>query len=192
MGRLRIIAGRLKGRRIRFPDTLVARPTAERVREALFSILGATVEGARVLDAYCGSGALGFEAASRGAGPVVFVDDSADAIDAVRENAERMGIGPSCRFFCGTVLDLVGQAALGEPFDLILADPPYGSEEGAVLARRAVEIGVLRPDGLLVVERDARVEPRVTEPGTVVRVRVARYGRTCLDFYRGAAHGGVG
>jgi 16S rRNA (guanine966-N2)-methyltransferase len=189
---LRIIAGSLKGRRILVPDAVAVRPTPERAREALFSILGETVEEARVLDAYCGSGALGFEAVSRGAGRVVFADESAEVLDAVRANAERMGVRPVCGFVRGKVLDLLARGGLGAPFDLILADPPYGSPEGERLPRSVVESGTLRGGGLLVVERDARSKPTREADGAMARVRVARYGSTRLEFYRPGADGRLG
>jgi len=180
MGQLRIVAGRLGGRRIRVPAGGRIRPTADRVREALFSILGARVEGAHVLDAYAGSGALGFEALSRGANHVVFVEADRGAAEALRATARDLGVGSSCSILEGRMARLGQAGALGSAFSLILADPPYGDvEEVPGFLRLAAPL--LVADGLLALERAASAEP-VADPGLRLERR-ARYGRSRLDFY---------
>ena len=120
---MRVVAGEHAGRRLAAPRGGRTRPTPDRVREALFSILG-PVEGLRVLDLYAGSGALGIEALSRGARDATFVDSDAAAARAVRENLER--VGAEGRVFRADVLSFLrGAARHGERWDLVLCDPPY-------------------------------------------------------------------
>jgi len=127
LGSLRIIAGAFKGRRIHIAAGSTTRPTAERAREALFSILGTSVRGARVLDAYSGSGALGFEALSREAAEVVFVESDPRAVRGLRETAESFGVSDRCVVIAGRVSDHLRGGAVQGQFDLILADPPYAA-----------------------------------------------------------------
>lgn len=180
-GRLRIVAGELKGRRIELPPEASFRPTADRVREALFSILGTSVREARVLDAYCGSGALGFEALSRGAAHVVFVENDRRALDALHATAARLGVSPRSVVHAGPAVAALESRALAGPFDLVLADPPYGSGEPARFLPWAGR--VLAPGGTVVVERDRR-DATVSGGGMLVCCRTAGYGRVRLDFYR--------
>jgi 16S rRNA (guanine966-N2)-methyltransferase len=183
LGRLRIIAGEHRGRRIAVPPGSEVRPTADRVREALFSILGESVRRARVLDAYAGSGALGFEALSRGADHITFVEVEPRSVATLRANVESLAAGAQCDVLQGLVLELLEPGRIGGSFDLVLADPPYEAAEfGPFLARAR---RVLAPSGRIVLERDRRQEP--LESDRLERTRTARYGRSCLDFY---AHGG--
>ena len=181
MGRLRIIAGTLKGRRIQVPSDLPLRPTADRVREALFSILGSSVVEAVVLDAFAGSGALGFEALSRGAARVVFLEHDRRAAEALRAAAGDLGVDSLCSVLEGPVSRSVRGNRIGGPFDLILADPPYDDSEGAArFVPRAARL--LRREGRFVLERPAAANPAVCS-----RLRLERsasYGRCRLDFYR--------
>jgi 16S rRNA (guanine(966)-N(2))-methyltransferase RsmD len=160
------------------------RPTAERVREALFSILGASVEGARVLDACSGSGALGFEAISRGARHVVFVESDRIALRALRDSAVQLGVTERCTLLAGPVENELARPVAHEtPFDLVLADPPYGSDLGGTILSLATRR--LAPGGWIVVERDRRQAPPANaEACGLDRFREAAYGRTRLDFYR--------
>jgi 16S rRNA (guanine966-N2)-methyltransferase len=189
MGRLRIIAGSLKGRRIQVPRDLPLRPTADRVREALFSILGPAVVEAVVLDAYAGSGALGFEALSRGASRVVFLEHAGRAAEGLRAAARDLGVASLCSVLEGPVSRSVRGNRIGGPFDLILADPPYDDGEGvARFVPRAA--GLLRREGRFVLER-----PVAANPAVCSRLRLersARYGRCRLDFYRLHDPGGDG
>jgi 16S rRNA (guanine966-N2)-methyltransferase len=184
LGRLRIIAGRLKGRRIVVPRNAELRPTADRVREALFSILGGSVEGARVLDLFSGTGALGLEALSRGAAEVVFVEADGGVIRALEQTVVELDAGAICRVVHGDVVTSLERGTITGPFDLVLADPPYG--EGLVdqflgiLGRGAW----VSPGGRVVVERPLR-EPTTSLAGEVLGWhRSARYGATRLDFYQ--------
>jgi 16S rRNA (guanine966-N2)-methyltransferase len=178
---LRIIAGEFRGRRIRVPRNADVRPTAERVREALFSILGSRPVGARVLDLYSGSGALGFEALSRGALAVVFCEARGEAIRTVRRNVELLGVDARCRVLPGRVLATLARGRVGGPFELILADPPYADQEVSTLLRCIHGRALLAPDGLIVLER-ARNTAAACVPG-LERIRSSVYGGTRLDFF---------
>ena len=181
MSGLRIVAGELGGRRIRVPRVPGLRPTPERVREALFSILGPGLEGA-VLDLYSGSGALGFEALSRGATPAVFVEVDRVAVRALEQNAERLGVLERCKFHHGRVLDQLPRVR--GRFSLILADPPYREGDRPRLLSELAELRLLDPEGVLVIERDSRALAAELERGPRL-VRSVRYGGSSLDLYRG-------
>ena len=179
---MRIIAGTHKGRKIRVPAGAV-RPTPERVREALFSILGETVRDARVLDAYSGSGALGFEALSRGAAEVVFLEAAPAAATNLRRTASELGLEARCRVQGGGAIELVRRGLVRGPFRLVLADPPYATDETAGFLALIAEGGLLSGDGRVVLEREAR-SPTVNPGGRgLILTRSCRYGRTRIDFY---------
>jgi 16S rRNA (guanine966-N2)-methyltransferase len=182
-GTLRIVAGELRGRRVRVPPGVV-RPTADRVREAVFSILGPLVDGAAVLDLYAGSGALALEALSRGAARAVCVEADRDAAAVLRDNVQALGLAGRCRVVERRAAELRG-VALGGPFDLVFADPPYGGTEHPVIA--ALAPLVLAATGVLVLEREAGDGAAPLEWPDLERARVARYGRTALELYRWTA-----
>jgi 16S rRNA (guanine966-N2)-methyltransferase len=130
---LRIIAGRWKGHRLKVLRGRDVRPTSDRVREAWMSAIGGRIEGARVIDLFAGSGALGLEALSRGASEVTFVERARGALKLLRANIELLGAQSECRVWEGEVFHFLG--TITEPVDLALADPPYG--QGA--AQRLVD-----------------------------------------------------
>lgn len=153
-GELRIIAGRFRHRRLRFPALSGLRPTSDRVRETLFNWLQAVLPGARCLDLFAGSGALGFEALSRGAAEVVFVERSPEAIGALRENAEKLQLPRTAACF-----ELADAARYlqspASPFDIVFLDPPFDS---GMLASSLVALdgaGWLAPGALVYVEAPA-------------------------------------
>jgi 16S rRNA (guanine966-N2)-methyltransferase len=158
---MRIVGGHLRGRVLAAPKTNAIRPTADRLREALFNILvhayGDPVSGARVLDLFAGTGALGIEAVSRGAAFVLFVDDGAEARAILRENVATLGLGGMTRIFRRDAGKL-GDAHPIEPFSLVFLDPPYGQglAETAIASARAG--GWLAPDALVVVEEAAKAD----------------------------------
>ena len=180
----RLIAGVAGGRRLKVPPAGV-RPTGDRAREALFNSLGSLVdlEGAAVLDLYAGSGALGLEALSRGAGSVVFVESSPKVLPVLRANLAAVGL-PGGRVVAGSVPTVVG----GRPpaaFDLVLADPPYATPESEVLdvLGALVRAGWLAPGAVLVVERSSREAP-FEWPTPLLGLRDRRYGEALLRYGR--------
>ena len=132
---MRIIAGRWRGRRLKTLRGLGIRPTSDRVRESWMAALGPDLEGATVLDLFAGSGALGFEALSRGAERTVFVERVRGALDAIRANAELLGAESEVEIRSGDAMEYVSRLSAGD-FDLALADPPYGKGFAAVLIER--------------------------------------------------------
>ena len=156
---MRVVGGRLRGRALAAPKSRSIRPTADRLRESLFNILvhsfGDPITGARVLDLFAGTGALGIEALSRGAAFALFVDESAEARALLRENVAALGLGGVSRIFRRDATRL-GPAHPLQPFSLAFIDPPYGhglAEESLVSARAG---GWLLPDALIVVEEAAK------------------------------------
>jgi 16S rRNA (guanine966-N2)-methyltransferase len=183
MGRIRIIAGELKGRRIRVPEGPALRPTADRVREALFSILGARISHARVLDAYAGSGALGFEAISRGAREVVFLEADRSVARHLERAAADLDVAERCSVHPTDAARWLAGGGGRTPFNVILADPPYGAGAPEALLSLASNPAWLAPRGWIVVERAATADPVEDAGHGVRRFRTARYGGTCLDFF---------
>ena len=152
---MRVVGGRLRGRALAGPTSQAIRPTADRMRESLFNILahgyGDPAIGARVLDLFAGSGALGIEALSRGAAFALFVDDGAEARALVRGNVESLGLGGVTRIFRRDATKL-GPAHPIEPFSLVFADPPYGRGLAELALASARGGGWLAPGALVVVE----------------------------------------
>jgi 16S rRNA (guanine966-N2)-methyltransferase len=175
---VRIVAGRWGGRRLSSPKGATTRPTADRVREALFSILGGRVEGARVLDLFAGSGALGLEALSRGAAEATFVDAAPAAIAAVRANLEALGGEAEVRR-ADAVRFLRAASGQARHYDLVLLDPPY--RLAARLGRELSEAlpAVLAHDALVVSESDRRAPLSLDLTVTDER----RYGDTLIRIH---------
>jgi 16S rRNA (guanine966-N2)-methyltransferase len=182
---MRVVAGRLRSRPIAGPKGAGLRPTADRLRESLFNILahgyGDPVDGARVLDLFAGTGALGIEALSRGAAFTLFVDDALEARALLRQNAETLGLGGVSRIFRRDASKL-GPAHPLEPFSLVFLDPPYGrglAEKALVSAR---EGGWLKPQALIVVEEAAAAAFKAPEGFAQLERRT--YDDTELIFLR--------
>jgi 16S rRNA (guanine(966)-N(2))-methyltransferase RsmD len=183
---MRVIAGSAKGRRLDAPRGRAVRPTADRVKEALFSILGSRCDlgGAAVLDLFAGSGALGIEALSRGAAAVTFVEQDPGARRALTANLARCDLAQRGRIYgqsaTAALARLAGEAAR---FDGVLMDPPYG----AGLAERLLDMlgqgPLLRPDSWVMAEH--HVDDRLAETyGTLRLTTSKRYGKTVLSLYR--------
>src|SRR3954453_22341931 len=149
---MRVIAGAWKGHPLKAPPGRSRRPTADRTREALFSILG-DITGSRVLDLYAGSGALGIEALSRGAAEALFVESSRRPADTLRANLRAVG-GPAARVSVAKVLPFLEREQASTPYDLVFAAPPYSSAPR--LGERLSQLlpGVLHPSSLTVTESD--------------------------------------
>jgi len=182
---MRIIGGSARGRRIKSPPGRV-RPTADRVREALFSILGADVPGSRFLDLFAGSGAVGFEALSRGADFVAFVEEDTGRAAAISKHLREFAWSDQARVFRLTARKFLTRTE--ERFDIIFVDPPYG---GPLLteAFRQILLGkILSEDGILVLEH-----PSSTDVKELVlpsySCRPYRYGDTMLSVYRPLSRG---
>jgi 16S rRNA (guanine966-N2)-methyltransferase len=176
---MRIIAGAARGRRLVAPAGDTVRPTADRVREALFSSLAPLLPGATVLDAFAGSGALGLEARSRGAAHVTLVEQDRRALVALRRNVDTVALGAT-DVVAGDVLRMAATGRLaGAPFDLVLLDPPYALTEDE-LARLLADLEAsLAEDATVVVERAASA-PAPRWPGSLRSVSERRYGSTRL------------
>ena len=169
---------------IQVPDNREVRPTADRVREALFSILASRMVGARVLDAYAGSGALGFEALSRGAAHVLFIEADRRVARLLHDNGVDLGLEGRFSVRHARAADWLDHASPEIPFDLILADPPYEGAETASFLPLAASPRWLSPTGWIVVERGRSHHAVETAGHGVSRFRSAVYGRSGLDFYR--------
>ena len=185
---MRIVAGTLKGRPIVAPEGQGTRPTSDRARQAVFNVLehaawAEPLEGARVIDLYAGSGALGFEAISRGAGFCLFVEIDDEARGAIRENADAWGLMGRTRVHRRSATDLgVRPGSAGEAFDLAFLDPPYRKGLGEQTLARLVEGNWLTPGATVVFERGSD-EPDIDTPG-YERLDVRDYGAARVLFLR--------
>lgn len=179
---MRIIAGEMRSRKLKAPEGMDTRPTADRVKEALFSILGSRVYGARVLDLYAGSGALALEALSRGAECAVLCDLSREACRVIRENISSLGCEGKARLL--QMRDTAALEALktaGQAFDLIFLDPPYRMDAAPVCAA-IVKAGLMKDDGVIIVEHGRETPPNAAAPLKLFDRR--QYGAAGLSLYR--------
>ncbi len=185
---MRVVAGELRSRRLHAVAGRETRPTSDRARAGLFDWLGPhCVDGARVLDLFAGTGALGIEALSRGASEAVFVERARPALRALRRNLDELGLDERARV---VEADLErGLAPLGPKlgrFDLVLADPPWQSKAREALYRDGALARALEPEGVLVIERSARDEAPAAAPGLRL-CGSKRYGETAFDWWEGEA-----
>jgi 16S rRNA (guanine(966)-N(2))-methyltransferase RsmD len=182
----RIVAGTLGGRRLATPPGRDTRPTSDRVREALFSTLETLTDlpGARFADLYAGSGAVGLEAASRGAAAVLLVESDARAARVIAGNIAALGLGAVCRLRTGKVAAVIA-AGTDKPYDVVFADPPYGLEGGEITAVLTALVAHrwLADDAVVVVERATRDPDPIWPPG-LVGDRGRRYGESTLWYGR--------
>lgn len=182
---MRVVGGRLRGRTLAGPASKAIRPTADRLRESLFNILlhayGDPISGARVLDLFAGTGALGIEAASRGAAFVLFVDDGTEARALIRENVATLGLGGATRIFRRDATTL-GPAHPVEPFALAFLDPPYGLGLAEKALASARDGGWLSPDALVVVEEAAKAV--FTAPEGFAELERRAYDDSALIFLK--------
>ena len=183
---MRIVAGTHRGRPLLGPKGSGLRPTADRVRESLFNLLGQFFEGGDVLDLYAGTGALAFEALSRGMGRAVLVDPGAESARLVAANARGLGMEDRIELLRMPVGRAVPRlAAEGRRFALVLADPPYAEQVAAEVARAVGEGGLLSDAGTLVVEHARREVTPETVAG-LARTDSRRFGDTMVSLYRTA------
>jgi 16S rRNA (guanine(966)-N(2))-methyltransferase RsmD len=177
-----VTGGRLRGRRIESPRSGGTRPTSERARQALFDWLGDCVEGARVLDLFAGTGALGIEALSRGAESCVFVERDRRVARQLRGTLSELDLDPCTRLEARDVGEALTRLAKEDSvFDLVLADPPYSGDDRERLAKRAELVDILAPEGVLVVERTKRDVP--VRVGELTCLESREYGETAFDWY---------
>ncbi|MCK6103442.1 MULTISPECIES: 16S rRNA (guanine(966)-N(2))-methyltransferase RsmD [unclassified Brevundimonas] len=185
---MRIVAGSLKGRSIVTPEGKGTRPTSDRARQAVFNVLehaawGEGLQGARVIDLYAGSGALGFEAVSRGAAFCLFVEIEDDARGAIRENADAYGLMGRTRVHRRSATDLgVRPGPIAEAFDIAFLDPPYGKGLGEQTLARLLEGNWLKPGAIVVFERGSD-EPEIDTPG-YERLDARDYGAARVLFLK--------
>jgi 16S rRNA (guanine966-N2)-methyltransferase len=178
-----VISGSRKGHKLAAPRGLDTRPTSDRVRENVFNLVG-PVDGARVLDLFAGSGALGIEALSRGAKSAVFVERDPDAVRTIERNLDKLRLTGARVIHGDAVRTIAQEAAAGAKYDLVLVDPPYGmlTEIQPRLARHLPSL--VAADGVLVVETDSRTEPELP-----LAIRTSRrYGQTRVTLFSGAGN----
>lgn len=182
---LRVTGGQFKGLSLATPPHI--RASESKVRQALFNIFGPEIVGARFLDAFAGSGALGCEALSRGAAFVAFIEEDIEAILCIRDNLARLDAELPREAWRVIHLDvergLRHLASAEPPFDLIVCDPPYRTDEGKKALNTVVECAMLAPTGIAVIEHDQRT---VLPPGVgpLKQYKRHRYGDTVLSFYQ--------
>lgn len=176
---MRVIAGRFKGRRLKAPAWEGLRPTSDKLRETLFNILAPRVDGARVLDGFAGTGAVGIEALSRGAAHVTFIEQNRRAVALIEENLKACGVEEGYTIRCAEVVAALNGLPAADTFDLILLDPPYDIDNAGAAIDAAARH--LAGDGFVVLERATRREPE--EPAAVRRVRDVKSGDSTLTFY---------
>ena len=189
---MRITGGRHRSRTLRAPRGSLTRPTSDRVREALFGILaaGGAIEGARVLDLYAGTGALGLEALSRGAADATLVEASRAALGALRANVDALGLAARTRVVEADVERAAERIAASGPFDIVFADPPWALVDAGTAPRALAHIvsaGALAAGGRVVLEHSSRTSPPAVD--RLVRVDTRVYGDTALTFYKPAILG---
>ncbi len=175
---MRVIGGEFRSRRLKTLPGLALRPTPDRLRETLFDVLGARVQGSVFLDAYAGSGAVGIEALSRGAARAVFLEKSRSAVRVIRENLAALGLEERAEVVHGEVLKRLGQY----PADIIFLDPPYDIEWEYEAALRLLGEA---PPPLLIAQHAVRFQLR-DEYGALRRYRILKQGDNALSFYRPA------
>ena len=178
---MRVITGKARGVQLKTPDGMLTRPTADRVKEALFSIINFDIPGANVLDLFGGTGQLGIEALSRGAKSAVFVDQREDACRLIKENLRRTRLEQDGNVVRADYLDYLKRCR--EKFDIVLLDPPYAEVFLENALKCITEIDILQTGGIIVTERPLGKDlPWVFEGFT--RSKDYKYGKTLLTIYR--------
>ena len=180
---MRVITGKARGVQLKTPEGMQTRPTADRVKEALFSIINFDIPGAKVLDLFGGTGQLGIEALSRGAASAVFVDAREDSCKLIRENLKRTKLEQDAKVIRSDYLDYLNRCR--EQYNIIFLDPPYAEVFLENAIKRITEIDILQSDGIIVAERPLGKElPWEFEGFT--RSKDYKYGKVLLTIYRKA------
>ena len=181
----------MRSRTLEAPAGLATRPTSDRLRETLFNVLAPRIEGARFLDLYAGSGAVGIEALSRGAGAVDFVERAEPALRVLRANLARLGLMTGFSIHAATVGTALRRAKPGTAFDVIFLDPPYDADKeyAATLGLvGGVGVGLLAPSAVVIAEHRKK-EPLEEQYGNLQRTRLLMQGDAALSFYRATSAG---
>lgn len=188
-----IIAGKFRNRRLISPKGSQTRPTAGRVRESLFNICQGYIEGARFLDLFAGSGAIGLEALSRGADSVTFVDQSREAVKCIERNIAELGVASQTHLLSGPIFPMLKLLERHrKQFDVIYVDPPYSTQvesEGekgyysALVIKSIDHYQLLAEGGTLFIEEDARVEPKIDNLERLKIENSRKYGHSVLQSY---------
>jgi 16S rRNA (guanine966-N2)-methyltransferase len=185
---MRIVSGRFKGRAIKTPEGKTTRPTSDRARESIFNVLAhaewaPSFDGARVIDAFAGSGALGFEAISRGAAFCLFVETDSAARGAIRDNIETFQLFGITRIHRRSAADLGAKpAGLGEPFNLVFMDPPYGYNLVPQALEQLTSGAWITPDALVIAETGSEEDPLLAPGWEALDERT--YGAARISFLR--------
>ena len=183
---MRVISGKAKGIQLKAPQGLATRPTADRVKEALFSIIQFDLPGARVLDLFGGSGQLGIEAISRGARYSVFVDERDEPCNVIKENLKRTGFSNFATVYRSDYMSYLKKCR--DSFDIILLDPPYAEDFLENSLKMISEIDILQSGGIIVAERPVDKQLTIELVG-FERSRDYKYGKTLLTLFRKAQEG---
>ena len=178
---MRVITGSARGVQLKTPDGLKTRPTADRIKEAMFSIIQFDIPNARVLDLFGGTGQLGIEALSRDAQSAVFVDQREDACKLIRENLKRTRLEGSAKVICSDYLAYLKNCR--EVFDIILLDPPYAEVFLENSLKMITEIDILQSGGIIVTERPVEKTLLLDLPG-YSRSKDYKYAKTILTIFR--------
>lgn len=180
---MRIITGKAKGIRLNTLEGEQTRPTAERVKEAVFSTLQFDIEGRRVLDLFAGSGQMGLEALSRGAAEAVFVERSKAAVKIIESNIEKTRLAPYCKIVTGDALDYINKNR-SDRFDIIFIDPPYASGLYIPVLTALTTSGILKSNTLLVCESDFEqlIENESDLKQSYRVYKTSRYGKTVITI----------
>ena len=180
---MRVITGKARGIQLKTPDGMLARPTADRVKEALFSIINFDIPGAKVLDLFGGTGQLGIEALSRGAESAVFVDSREESCKLIRENLRRTKLEQNAKVIRSDYLDYLNRCR--ESYNIIILDPPYAEVYLENALKRITEIDILQSDGIIITERPLGKELPWDFEG-YTRSKDYKYGKILLTIYRKA------
>ncbi len=179
---MRIITGSAKGAGLKTLDGEKTRPTAEKVKEAVFSALQFDLEGRSFLDLFAGSGQMGLEALSRGAARAVFIDEARDAMDIVKENAKKTGFFDRSHFLVSDYRNYLRKASGREVFDIVFIDPPYAERIAVDAMLRVIDADMAREGTLFVLEGEEPIDEVKDDKLTLVRAK--KYGRAWIHIFR--------
>lgn len=181
---MRIITGKVRGLQLTVPKNMDVRPTADRVKESLFNIIGSKIIGAKVLDLFAGTGNLGLESWSRGASAITFIDESKESLRLVNSNINKCRAQTECTVHKGNAVVVAARlGAMGERYDLAFCDPPYNKGWIEQIIALFPEHSFLTDGGYLIVERSAHNELPAL-PDCFENIREQKYGETFIDFLR--------